>query len=181
MTRTSLTASAMAVLAATALVFAATASAGLPKPKQALVVPFQSIGVVKFGTRKSTAVDKWGQPRCAIGTGGRDTCSWSASTSTNFPEEAATLELSGGKVCGMGIRAGTNSATDSLSITKLKKWKTKEGVGLGSKLKAAKQLLGGKLVVTRHHVTTAISGGFTDSTKNKVEEIRIFKENCPIT
>ena len=106
---------------------------------------------------------------------------WSGSTTTDFPEQAAVLELSGGKVCGMEIRAGTNSRTDRLTITKLKKWKTKEGVGLGSKLKAAKQLLGGKLVVTRHHVTTAIFGGSTDSTKNKVEEIRIFKENCPIT
>ena len=181
MTRTSIRARALTVVAVAALIFVAGAAAALPTPNHALVVPFQSIGVVKFGTKKSTAIDKWGQPSCAIGTGGRDTCVWSASTSTDFPEQAAVLELSGGKVCGMEIRAGSNFQSDSLTITKLKKWKTKEGVGLGSKLKAAKHVLGGKLVVTRHHVTTAISGGFTDSTTNKVEEIRIFKENCPIT
>jgi hypothetical protein len=63
--------------------------------------------------------------------------------------EGGVLELAGGKVCGMLIRAGSNSRSHDLSITKLKKWKTEEGVGVGSTLKAAKKVLGKLLVEKR--------------------------------
>ena len=181
MTRTSIGVRALSVVAIAALTLVAGASAALPKPKQALVVPFQSIGPIKFGTSKSKAFHDWGSGDCAVGTRGRTTCTWLSSSPTDFPEEGTILELSGGKVCGMEMRAGSNVAGDSLTITKLKKWKTKEGVGLGSKLKAAEAVLGGKPIVTRHHVTTLVEGGFLPSTEKKVEEIQIFKKGCAVT
>ncbi len=171
----------VAAIAISALLAPSIASAALPKPKQALVVPFQSIGKIKFGIGKSKAFDFWGTTNlCGVGTGGRDTCDWLSTESNDFPEEGGVLELKDGKVCGMLMRAGTD-VRDRLTITRLKNWKTKEGVGLGSSLKAAKHVLGGKLVVTKHHVTTAILGGTTPSTTKKVEEISIFKQGCEVT
>jgi hypothetical protein len=170
------------VIAVFALLAAPIASAAPPKPKQALIVPFQSIGKIKLGSTKSKAFGAWGSTNlCGVGTGGRETCDWLSSAPTDFPEEGGVLELKGGKVCGMLMRAGTDVRHDRLTITRLKKWKTKEGVGLGSSLKAAKHLLGGKLVATKHHVTTAILGGTTPSTSSKVEEITIFKQGCQVT
>jgi hypothetical protein len=169
------------VAAATALLAPMTASAALPTPSQARIVPFKSIGPIEFGTSKAKAFDKWGATQCAVGTGGRTTCAWLSSSSSDFPEQGAVLELVDGKVCGMLIRAGTNSSSGELTITRLKKWKTEEGVGLGSRLKAAKQVLGGKLVVKKHHVTTAFSGGFTSASRNKVETLTIYKDGCNVT
>jgi hypothetical protein len=172
----------LTVIAVFALVAAPIASAAPPKPKQALVVPFQSIGKIKLGTTKSKAFGAWGSTSlCGVGTGGRETCDWLSTAPTDFPEEGGVLELKGGKVCGMLMRAGTDARHGKLTITRLKNWKTKEGVGLGSSLTAAKHLLGGKLVVTKHHVTTSILGGTTPSTSKKVEEITIFKQGCQVT
>jgi hypothetical protein len=171
----------LAAIAVFGLVAAPTASAAPPKPKQALVVPFQSIGKIKLGITRSKAFAAWGSTNlCGIGTGGRETCDWLSTAPADFPEEGGVLELKGGKVCGMLMRAGTDVIHDRLTITQLKRWKTKEGVGLGSSLKAAKHLLGGKLVATRHHVSTAILGGTTPSTSKKVEEITIFKQGCQV-
>jgi hypothetical protein len=69
------------------------------------------------------------------------------------------LELKDGKVCGMYIRAGVNFRDGSLSITRLKDWDTKEGVGLGSTMRKAKRVLGGTTVKTKHRVTTAFHPG----------------------
>ena len=80
----------------------------------------------------------------------------------------------------MEIRAGTSFTSDQLSITTLKKWKTEEGVGLGSKLKAAKKVLG-KLVVDKHGVTTAFFAGTKGKSKSQVESIWIFKKGCEVT
>ena len=46
---------------------------------------------------------------------------------------------------------------------------------------SAKHVLGGKLVATKQHVTTAILGGTTASSSKKVEEIQIFKRGCEVT
>jgi hypothetical protein len=174
---------AVALVAALAIggVLSVSALGALPKPKHALVVPFQKIGPIKFGTKKATAMDKWGSAQCSVGTGGRDTCVWLSSSPSDFPEEGTVLELSDGKVCGMEMRAGENFQDDSLTITRLAKWKTKEGVGLGSKMKAAKHLLGGQAVVTHHGVTTAFFAGDTPSTTKLVGTIEIFKKDCPVT
>jgi hypothetical protein len=169
------------VAAVTALVVPASAAAALPTPSQARIVPFKSIGPIEFGTSKAKAFSKWGAAPCAVGTGGRTTCIWLSDSSTDYPEQGAVLEFVDGKVCGMLIRAGTNSTSGELTITRLKKWRTDEGVGLGSRLKAAKQVLGGKLVVRKHHVTTAFSGGFTSASQNKVEELTIYKDGCNVT
>jgi hypothetical protein len=172
----------LTVIAVFAMVAAPIASAAPPKPKQALIVPFQSIGKIKLGITKSKAFGAWGSTSlCNVGTGGRETCDWLSTAPTDFPEEGGVLELKGGKVCGMLMRAGTDAVHGGLTITRLKKWKTKEGVGLGSSLKAAKHVLGGKLVVAKHHVTTAILEGTTPSTSKKVEEITIFKQGCQVT
>jgi hypothetical protein len=173
---------AVVAIAICALVGPSVASAALPRPKHALVTPFQSIGKIKFGITKATAFSVWGSTSlCSVGTGGRDTCDWLSTASTDFPEEGGVLELKHGKVCGMLMRAGTDVVHHKLTITRLKKWKTKEGVGLGSSLSSAKHVLAGKLVATKHHVTTAILGGTTASTSKKVEEIQIFKRGCQVT
>jgi hypothetical protein len=170
------------VIMACALITPAFASAAVPKSKRAVIVPFQSIGRIKFGISKSKAFEVWGNTSlCGVGTGGRDTCDWLSTDPNDFPEEGGVLELTHGKVCGMLMRAGTDARDGRLTITRLKNWRTKEGVGLGSSLKSAKHVLGGKLVATRRHVTTAILAGTTPSTTKKVEEISIFKQGCEVT
>jgi hypothetical protein len=158
------------------------APAALPKPRQALIAPFVGFGKVKLGITKSRAFEIWGQADdCRIGTGGRDTCVWFSSSRTDFPVEGGVLELNDGKVCGMFIRAGTNFRDGSLTITRLKRWKTEEGVGLGSRMRAAKRVLGGRTIKTRHHVTTLFRPGTSQESRRKVGQIDIFKENCPVT
>jgi hypothetical protein len=173
---------AAAVLATCALVGPSLASAALPRPNHALVTPFHSIGKIRLGIAKPDAFGVWGATSlCSVGTGRRVTCDWLSPAATDFPEEGGVLELKGGEVCGMLMRAGTDAVHGSLTVTRLKQWKTKEGVGLGSSLSSAKHVLGGKLVVTKHHVTTAILGGTTTPTSKKVEEIKIYKQGCEVT
>src|SRR5215213_1308646 len=92
-----------------ALLVAAFATAALPTPTKARVVPFKSMGAVKFGITKATAVEKWGQPQCAHeDTTGQDTCVWLSTSPSDFPPEGTAVQLKGGKVCGMMMRAGTD-------------------------------------------------------------------------
>jgi hypothetical protein len=170
------------VATAAALLVPMIAPAELPRPSRALIVPFKSIGPVELGTTKAKAFQKWGAADdCQIGTGGRDTCVWFSNSSTDFPVEAGVLELTSNKVCGMYIRAGTNFRSGALTITHLKNWKTEEGVGLGSKLRAAKKVLGGKLIAKKHHVTTFFESGSTSESRNQVELIDIHKDGCNVT
>jgi hypothetical protein len=113
--------------------------------------------------------------------GGRDTCAWFANSRTDFPVEAGVLELKDGKVCGMYIRAGVNFRDGSLSITRFKDWETKEGVGLGSRMRKARRVLGGQAVRTRNHVTTAFLPATSSESDNKVGWIEIFKQGCEVT
>jgi hypothetical protein len=173
---------AVSVAVGVVLLGAAIASAALPKPTRALVVPFKSIGPIAFGTSKATAFQKWGQGMCAHeDTTGQDTCAWLAEGTPDFPPEGAALQLKNGKVCGMLIRAGTNLNDGTLTITRLKNWDTKDGIGLGSRMRKAKTLLGGKTVKRKNGVTTALSPGTTDSTRNKLEAIHIYKDGCQVT
>jgi hypothetical protein len=173
---------------AAVLMTAMAASAALPTPNKAKIVPFKSVGPVKFGTTKDEAVAKWGEPvypngdpACGTEAGGQTTCMWFASSS-DFPVEAAGLQLgANGKVCGVLIRAGTKNSSGELTITGLKRWKTEEGVGLGSSLRAAKRVLGGTLVAEKHGVTTAFSAGHTPASDKQVEGIRIHKAGCNVT
>jgi hypothetical protein len=169
------------VLACAAALLPLSSSARLPKPTSALIVPFASIDGVSLGTSKAKALERWGPAdQCVIGTGGRDTCVWIARSATDFPAEAGVLELAGGRVCGMLIRAGSSSRAPALTITRLKKWKTKEGVGLGSTLRAAKRVLG-RLVVERRGVTTAFQPGFSGNGRQQVANITIYRTRCPVT
>jgi hypothetical protein len=171
---------AMAVLGA--LVAPVIAFATLPNPRQALIVPFERMGKLKLGITKAKAFDVWGPADdCAIGTDGRDTCVWFANSRTDFPVEAGVLELKEGKVCGMYIRAGENFRDGSLSITRLKDWETKEGVGLGSRMRKAKRVLGGTTVKTKNRVTTGFFPATTSESSNKVGRIAIFKQGCNVT
>jgi len=172
------------VVVATSLVVVAApavAPAALPKPDQALVTPFVGFGKVKLGITKSKAFDLWGPGSCAVGTGGRDTCVWLSSNPSDYPEEGTALELKDGKVCGMFMRAGENFRDGSLTITRLKRWKTKEGVGLGSRMRAAKHVLGGKTLKTKNHITTGFFAATTQESRRKVGEIRIWKQGCEVT
>jgi hypothetical protein len=173
---------AISVAAVVALLVPALGSAALPRPTRALVVPFKSIGAIKFGTTKAQAVQAWGQPMCAHeDTTGQDTCVWLSSSPNDFPPEGTAVQLRGGKVCGVMMRAGTNFRTGTLTITRLKQWKTEEGIGLGSKMNDAKKLLGGVAVKRRNGVTTALSPGTTSASRNQLEGIEIFKDGCHVT
>lgn len=172
---------AISAAAAVAVLLPALAGAALPKPTTARVVPFKSIGQIQFGTSKAAAFQSWGQGMCAHEqTTGQDTCAWLAAGTQDFPPEGTALQLANGKVCGMLMRAGT-SPGGTLTITRLKKWRTKEGVGLGSKMRDAKKLLGGKTVLRKHHVTTVLSPGTTSESRNKLEAIEIYKDGCHVT
>jgi hypothetical protein len=173
---------AISVAAMVALLAPALTGAALPEPTRALVVPFKSIGPVKFGISKARVVQKWGQPQCAHeDTTGMDTCVWLSESPRSFPPEGTGIQIRNGEVCGMMMRAGTNFRSGELTITRLKDWKTEEGVGLGSKMRRAKRLLGGETVKRKHHVTTAFSPGTTDASRHKLEGIDIFKDGCRVT
>jgi len=173
---------AVAATAIVAVLAPATAAASLPTPTHAKIKPFKKIGAVKLGISKAQAIEKWGAGACSLEDGGGETCVWLSASPTDFPPEGAAVQLFGGEVCGMFIRAGTPFSGDGLTITSLKKWKTEEGVGLGSKLKAAKKVLGGgKLLKEKHGVTTALNPGLTPSSENRVLEITIFKTGCNVT
>jgi hypothetical protein len=171
----------LVLLACVAALAPLTSSAALPKPKTALIVPFKSMDGVKLGVTQAKATSKWGPALCADEDSGGRTCSWFADSQSDFPAESASLQISpSGDVCGMLIRAGTNATTGKLTITGLKKWKTEEGVGVGSQLKAAKKVLG-KLVVKKHGVTTAFFEGTTPESNDQVESIEIFDKGCTVT
>jgi hypothetical protein len=173
---------ALLVAAAVALVAPAAGNAALPTPTQALVVPFKSIGPIVFGTTKAKAFQKWGQGMCAHeDTTGQDTCAWLSTSPNDFPPEGTALQLKNGKVCGMMMRAGTNFHDGSLTITRLKKWRTQGGIGLGSRMRDAKKLLGGKTVKRKNGVTTVLSPGTTSASRSKLEGIEIFKDGCHVT
>jgi len=168
--------------AAVALLVPALGAAALPEPTRALVVPFKSIGPIKFGTSKARVFQKWGQGMCAHeDTTGQDTCVWLSESPRDFPPEGTAVQLKGGEVCGMMMRAGTNFRDGTLTITRLKEWRTEEGIGLGSKMRKAKKLLGGTTVKRKHHVTTVLSPGTTDASRNKLEGIEIYKDGCHVT
>ena len=77
------------LLASAAALLPLASSADLPKPKSGLIVPFKSMDGVSMGTSKAKVLQKWGAGNgCSIGTGGRDTCVWFATGTTDFPVEA---------------------------------------------------------------------------------------------
>src|SRR5205809_1037061 len=120
---------AAAAVATCALLGPSLASAALPRPNHALVTPFRSIGKIRLGIAKTNAFAVWGTTSlCSVGTGGRVTCDWLSPAPTDFPEEGGVLELKGGEVCGMLMRAGTDAVHGSLTITRLKHWKTSGAV-----------------------------------------------------
>ncbi len=182
MTRSRIAKLAAGLTAGAALAAPLAASAGLPKPRTALIVPFKSVDGITLGvTTKAKALAAWGAgDGCSVGTGGRDTCVWFARSSTDFPVEAGVLEIAGGKVCGILIRGGTGLRSSALSITRLKRWRTAGGVGIGSTLRAAKAVTG-RLVSDRRGVTTAFLPGTKGAATRQVAEIRIFKRGCEVT
>ena len=120
----------LAILIGVAALVPAAASATLPAPKTAVIKPFEGIGAVRSGSIRRRRSES-GAPgnRRASQSSGAQTCSWFASSSTDYPIESGSLQISpGGDVCGILIRAGTNSSSGNLTITGLKKWKTKGAV-----------------------------------------------------
>ena len=169
------------------------APADLPKPKQAEIVPFKSMDGVPLGLSKAKALKRWGgADNCAVGQTGHETCRWLAD-SKDSPAEGAFLELIDGRVCGMLIRAGNWIHAGGQTITGLKNWKTKQGIGLGSSLAAAKKVLGGESIVEKDQVTTAflargqslpnrgwLRGGVRAGGK-KVGLITVYERDCYVT
>jgi hypothetical protein len=165
------------------LIFPLAASASLPAPHKAIIVPYVSIGSIGFGTAKSKAIGSWGASNlCSVGTKNRETCLWTTPGDSDYPAESGVLELANGKVCGMLIRAGTNfSGSGQLDVTRLKGWKTREGLGLGSPVGAARKLLGADLLGQKAGVTFVIATGTTPASAKQVEEIEMYKGDCKVT
>ena len=182
MERTRVVTLAVAAIAIVAVLAPTTAAASLPTPTHAKIKPFKKIGAVKLGISKAKAFEEWGGGQCALEDSGGETCVWLSASPADFPAEGAAVQLFGGEVCGMFIRAGTPFSGGGQTITGLKKWKTEEGVGLGSKLKAAKKVLGGgKLSKEKHGVTTSFIQSFASGSEDRVGEITIFKDGCNVT
>jgi len=170
------------VLAGVVLIAPTLTSAALPEPTKAKVKPFKSMDGVKLGMGKSEAIAKWGAPNvCALEDDTQqETCVWLDEGNTDLPPEGAGVQISpGGVVCGMMIQAGIKRPSGDLSITGLKKWDTKEGVGLGSKMKKAKKVMGGETIKEKNGVTTSFISASTDN--KKVGRININEEDCLVT
>lgn len=128
-----------------ALVLPAASSASFPKTDEPLIVPGESIGGVAIGDKPTQAEHAWGEDRgnCSgVATGG---CTYSRTGA--FPLGAAYFGWSSGddgfprsfrSVDSVSITLGTDPDGDYVFDTKLTKFRTKKGIGLGSKKGAVK-------------------------------------------
>lgn len=129
---------------AVTLLLAPAAGAALPKPKNKTIVPGKSIGGISTKSKVSKAKKLWGNKagECSKSSG-FTTCTYIG----NDPTQGQGNFTGKRKIAYVGISAGYDGSTGKTVVKgKLKKFKTKEGIGLGSKLSTVSKKLKGKKV-----------------------------------
>ena len=115
-----------------ALCAPALANAKLPKPRTTVIKPGRSIAGVKLDMTRAQAFAAWGSTRCLAPT----VCEWHGPGKAG-QQEVASISLVNGKVVQITIKAAVvGTATQSIRLGALARWKTSKGIGLGSKRSA---------------------------------------------
>jgi hypothetical protein len=127
----------LVLVALVALALPALASAGLPRTSDPLIEPGKSLGGIKLKMPLNAAAEKWGRNRgdCNSSMGGG--CLFKGKSA-----EKGTASFTGSSAPGVryvSINAGQDSDGDFVFETKLARFKTKAGIGLGSKAGAVKR------------------------------------------
>ena len=125
-------AAAVLVCLTAALCVPALADAKLPKPKTTAIKPGKSIAGVKLDMTRAQAFAAWGSTRCVAPT----LCEWHGPGKPG-QQEVASISLVNGKVVQITIKAAVvGTATQSVRLGPLARWKTSKGIALGSKRSA---------------------------------------------
>jgi hypothetical protein len=162
--------------------------AALPKPKTATIKPLKSIDGISLGMAKAKVVSQWGVPvypngDSACGSTRYDrgeTCVWFGRDAIpTLPPEGGVVHFnSAGKVCHVSIQAGVGlRSPNALVITRLKRWKTAAGIGLGSSIAAAKRAHGGQFLGGRG-TTQFFFGTGTPPSQRRVVKIGLYLKPC---
>jgi hypothetical protein len=123
---------AVLVVLAAALCVPGSAIAKLPDPATTTIKPGRSIAGVKLDMTKAQAFGAWGSTRCLAPT----LCEWHG-PGTPGHQEVASISLVNGKVSQITIKAAVvGTATQSIRLGPLARWKTSKGIALGSKRSA---------------------------------------------
>lgn len=108
------------------------ATAKLPRPATTAIKPGKSIAGVKLDMTKAQAFAAWGSTSCLAPT----VCEWHGSGAAG-QQEVASISLVNGKVVQITIKAAVvGTATQSIRLGPLARWKTSKGIALGSKRSA---------------------------------------------
>jgi hypothetical protein len=116
----------VAAAGAVCLVVPAAASAKLPTPRNAAIVPGGSIAGVKLDMTQAQVFSKWGSTQCSSGV-----CTWEGSGKPGH-NERATVSLVHGKVVQIDINAAFTGLDQKFMPGILSRWKTSKGISLGS-------------------------------------------------
>ena len=115
-----------------ALCVPALADAKLPNPRTTVIKPGRSIAGVKLDMTRAQTFAVWGSTRCLAPT----VCEWHGPGKAG-QQEVASISLVNGKVSQITIKAAVvGTATQSIRLGALARWKTSKGIGLGSKRSA---------------------------------------------
>jgi hypothetical protein len=132
----------LVVVLSLSLLAAGPASARIPKFNPNTIVTGQAIGGVKIGMTKKQAVAVWGKPdRCrkeeTYPGDFRTFCEYVARSSLggSTPIPFARFVVRSGRVILVDVESAENAAADS----KVNKLKTSKGIGIGSKMSAARK------------------------------------------
>jgi hypothetical protein len=162
----------IAAVALVALTAAPLSNAALPRPGTAKIVRFVHIGGVKLEMGKAKVSSLWGAPDlCDTPNRGTVTCVWQQHGEPDLPPQGASVDFHHGKACWVRLFAGINPQ-GGLTITKFKRWRTREGIGLGSYLSKVKNTYGG-LQGSRRGVSFTFSSGYRGPSLKKVAEISL--------
>jgi hypothetical protein len=108
----------------------AAATAKLPRPRNAAIVPGTSIAGVKLDMSQSQVFSKWGSTHCSSGV-----CAWEGPGKPG-QNERATVSFVRGKVVQIDISAALTGVNLKFKPGILSRWRTSKGISLGSFKKA---------------------------------------------
>lgn len=120
----------IAAMAACCATVPAVASAKLPTPRNATIVPGKSIAGVKLDMTMSQVFSKWGATKCPL-----DTCDWEGA-GTPGQNERATVSFVHNKAVQIVIHGAFVGNNLKFKSGILSRWKTSKGIALGSPKRA---------------------------------------------